>query len=391
MTARRSPASPRSLRSLVALVLALSGLSAIRPTVSYKALELGATPAEIGLIAGAYAALSLVTALPVGALIDRRGARGFFLIGAGLIGLAGLADALATSLVVLALSQAVVGLGQVCCALALQTMAAKGGPPESSDRRFARMAVAVSIGQLIGPALAGSILERFEEGGTEAVFLVAVALSGLGAALAWSRRTWAQPGGAVPHERAAGGIFRMVGIPGMRPALGTSIAVLTAVDILIAYLPVLGEERGLTPGFVGLVLSIRAGASLVSRLAVGPLIDSLGRRMTLVATIVVAGSAMAGLAFARQPWAFVALAVALGFGLGLGQPITSAWVSARAPAGRVSASLALRVTGNRLGQLILPAAFGALAGVAGTAIVFGAAAGALLGSALWVRGAALDG
>src|SRR5690606_19728381 len=76
--------------------------------------------------------------------------------------------------------------------------------------------------------------------------------------------------------------LRMVRIPGMGQALVTSIAVLTAVDLLIAYLPVLGEERGISPGFIGLVLSVHALTGVASRLVAARLIGRFGRRLTLV-------------------------------------------------------------------------------------------------------------
>ena len=54
-------------------------------------------------------------------------------------------------------------------------------------------------------------------------------------------------------------ILRM---PGMGPAMLASLTVLVALDILVVYLPALGEERGMTPATVGALLACRAGASM---------------------------------------------------------------------------------------------------------------------------------
>ena len=69
----------------------------------------------------------------------------------------------------------------------------------------------------------------------------------------------------------------MLRIPGMRHALATSVAVRTAIYLLVAsllvaylplpYLPLVGRERGLSTAFVGLLLSVRGLATLASRLA----------------------------------------------------------------------------------------------------------------------------
>jgi MFS family permease len=60
----------------------------------------------------------------------------------------------------------------------------------------------------------------------------------------------------------------------------------------------------------------------------------------------------------------------LGFCLGAGQPLSMTTVVRAAPAGARSTALALRLTGNRLGQVAAPASAGLVAGVAGTAAPF---------------------
>ncbi|MGH8839678.1 MAG: hypothetical protein ACRDVO_10540 [Jiangellaceae bacterium] len=56
----------------------------------------------------------------------------------------------------------------------------------------------------------------------------------------------------------------------------------------------------------------------------------------------------------------------------------------------MAAALALRLAGNRAGQLLLPAMAGLVAGLGGTALVFGAGGLALMGSVLWIRRIGLD-
>lgn len=380
------------MRHLVAYVCVMAAVAAVRPTVSYRALELGADPALIGVIGGAFAALPLLVAIPLGSVIDRRGERMFFLVGTLVIGAAAVADASTAAVILLPAAQALLGLGHLCAALATQTLTARGSVRDR-DRRFARMAVAASFGQLGGPLLAGWILEQPAPGGmqpTVAVFVAALGLALVAGILGWTvprpPSDEEVPSPTGPPTRILG----MIRLDGMREALVTSIAILTASDILIAYLPVLGEEIGISPGFVGILLSIRAGAAIGSRLVVGQMIDRVGRRVTLAANVVLAGVSMAAMTTTSSSILLAVLSATLGFGLGLGQPITAAWVSGRAPPGRVSAALALRLSGNRLGQLVLPATIGALAGLAGTALVFLTAAGGLVGSALWVRTAPLD-
>lgn len=58
--------------SLVALLVALA-TNALRPMVAYRALDLGASPAEVGLVAASFSILAVVVALPAGAWADQVG------------------------------------------------------------------------------------------------------------------------------------------------------------------------------------------------------------------------------------------------------------------------------------------------------------------------------
>ncbi|HEX6578318.1 MAG TPA: MFS transporter [Jiangellaceae bacterium] len=376
--------------------MAIAAVAAVRPAVSYRALDLGAGPAFVGAAAGSFALFSLFAAIPAGLLVDRFGAKPFFIAGTGTIAAAAVVDAFAAVLFVLPLGQALLGLGQLGSQLAGQTSAARGRGGADRDLRFGRFAVAVSIGQLVGPLAGGLILDRAEQAGMDApttpVFLFGAALALGATAVGATSRAWAPAAGDARADgsQARPSVSSMLRITGMRHELATSIAVLTAVDLLVAYLPLVGREHGLSPAFVGLLLSVRGLATLASRLALPVLMASLGRRMTLGGNLFAAGLAFAALSVATRPAVFLALVVVIGFGLGVGQPITASWVAGQAPADRVAAALALRLTGNRAGQLLLPAVAGLAAGLGGTTLVFGAAGLALIGSTLSVRRISLD-
>ena len=63
-----------------------------------------------------------------------------------------------------------------------------------------------------------------------------------------------------------------------------SLSVLSATDILTAYLPVVGEHRGIAPSVIGVLLSLRAAATIACRLVLSPLLRLLGRALLLTAT-----------------------------------------------------------------------------------------------------------
>lgn len=165
-------------------------------------------------------------------------------------------------------------------------------------------------------------------------------------------------------------IGRVLRIPSMPQAMIASLTVLTAIDLLTVYLPVYGEANGLSVETVGLLLAVRAAASMASRLLMLPLIRHFGRRSVLVSSIVMPAVALGALPLFDAPYLlYIAMAIA-GFGLGLGQPISLSWVADQAPSELRGTALGVRLSGNRLGQVVLPAGVGVIAGATGVTAVF---------------------
>lgn len=101
-----------------------------------------------------------------------------------------------------------------------------------------------------------------------------------------------------------------------------------------------------------------------------PLLRLLGRKVLLTMTCLLGALLCAGVALPVPVWALALVLAVLGFCLGVGQPLSMTTVVQAAPAGARSTALALRLTGNRLGQVAAPASAGLIAGVAGVAAPF---------------------
>jgi MFS family permease len=368
-------------RLLGVTVLMITAVNAIRPMASYRALALGAGPFEIGLLASAFAALSLLVAVPAGRWIDRFGEMPLLVIGTTILGCSALAMVLINSVPLLVASQATLGLGHILNLVAAQTMVANRSRRAVRDQRFGIFSVAASVGQLAGPMAAGLIVGRsvadtgvpagLATGGVfMAAGLAALAAAALGVTLRTGRAESAVNGRAsepVGHLAAAGQVLRR---PTMVPAMLVSVAVILSVDLLIAYLPVYGEARGLSVELVSLLLMLRAASSMASRLVMGLLIAWIGRSALLLGSTVTASLAVAALPFTSETTVLVLLSLLMGVGLGFGQPMTIAWVASRSPRHLRGTALAVRLTGNRLGQLSVPGFVGLAAGALGIGAVF---------------------
>lgn len=363
-----SPDGRRWFIALLVMATLLQAATAVaRPMASYRALDIGVAPGSLGLVAAAFAIAPVVFALSIGRLIDRFG-ESRFLIGAVLaLGAASAGLSMVDSMAGLLLLLAVLGLAQLVFVVANQTAVATRTASGSYDGRFGHLSFVASLGQLIGPAAAGLVAaDGTPEGTSNALLLGALLAAGALPLAVGVRRL--DPGHAVaprPDDGPRPSVLSILRMPGMGPAMLASLTVLSAMDILVVYLPALGEERGITPATIGALLAVRAAASMASRFLLGRLIGWFGRERLMIASLGVAAVAVVSLAVLPLPLMFVAMAVA-GWTLGVGQPMTMSWVAARATVGSRGTAMSLRLLGNRVGQVAIPLAAGAVAAVAGS-------------------------
>ena len=250
------------------------------------------------------------------------------------------------------------GLGHLCFVIGAQSLVARQSAPAEQDRNFGHFTIGASLGQLIGPIAAGYLIS--ERDGAMArtsalALLVSAAVAAVSLTSLW-RIEHAQARRSEPRGPArkvpVGGILRTRGVPA---GIFISLAVLCATDILTAYLPVVGEHRGIAPATVGLLLSLRAAATIACRLVMTPMLRLVGRAALLSVTCLLGGLLCAAVALPVPVWALAVMLAVLGFCLGVGQPLSMTTVVQAAPADARSTALALRLTGNRLGQVAAPA------------------------------------
>ena len=242
------------------------------------------------------------------------------------------------------------------------------------DGAFGHYTFAASVGQTAGPALVAALGGTATIPDTQRIFLGSLAV-----AAAVFATTVALPRSARgPQQSGSGGSVReTLRVPGLWRPITASLFVIAAVDLLVVYLPALGAERGIASGVVGLLLAVRASASMLSRLFLAPAARLVGRGRLLSASIWASAVSVAVLPV-PMPLAALVVAVALaGLALGIGQPLTMSWVVRAVPAHVRGTALGLRLTGNRLGQAAVPASVGVLAATAGAAGVIWATAATL--------------
>jgi MFS family permease len=381
--------------TLITVVAALSVMasSAARPMVTYRALGLGASPFEVGLVQSAYAALPGLTAIAIGRWVDRAGEARITAIGCVILGIGAVILALAPTLVALAVGQILMGFGIIVLAIATQSFVANRGPAHRQVHRFGWFSVAVSSGQIAGPAVAALLVPvapamvagSSADNPEAAVFAVSAGICGLALVLLRGLPRDLRP--TAPHRRPgepnlATAAARVLRIPGIASAMFVSLAVASALDVLTIYLPAYGESNGLSVATVGALLAGRAAATLVARAFMGRLTDRIGPGGTLLVTTAASAFAIGALALAPPVPVLFVLMVLVGLGLGIGQPLTVAWIGMQAPRNERGLAFGVRHTGNLVTLTVVPAGMGLVAGATGIGAIWLVMAGFLAAGAL---------
>ncbi|MFC7403348.1 MFS transporter [Citricoccus sp. GCM10030269] len=391
---------------IAAAVLTQTALNLLRPVTSYKLLDFGAGETTVGLATAAYAILPLVAAMWLGRLSGRlRTLRGMIALGALILGLGGVGLTVGNSVALLMVSSAVLGMGHLVFTIAGQTAIGRRAGPESMDAAFGWFTAAFSVGQMAGPLISGIILGNATLGDATGN----AALEGridealwLGAACSLAavpvmylmradggRRTRRppvdatstaadQPKTADQTDAAAGAatvgkptMRRIWTVPGIPSHMLASLSLLAMLDILTAFLPLVGESAGVSPLWVGVLLAVRGGASFVSRIVLPWMSRRWPREKLVVVSLLVSAVALGLVPPALDGWNALWLAVGLmgvgGFVLGIGQPLTMTLVSQSVPAAWRGSALAFRLVGNRVGQVAMPVVAGLAAAPLGPA------------------------
>ncbi len=386
-------ATPSSSRAwftglVVHTVLAHATYNGVRVLISYRTLELGGTGVVLGLMTACYSLVPLLTALFVGRLVDRGYATAVLWVGTVLSILPVALAAIAPNLGVLLVATMSLGFGQLLTTVASQALIPQSFPASRLTAKFGHLTLGVSIGQTIGLPLAGMIADA--TGGSPHIVGALWFMTGF-SALTLIAAVIVMLRGRTPHvsrAEAAENVrtpWALLRIRGMKPAILASMATLAAVDLMTAYLPLIGQENGLSVTTVTWLLALRTFASVISRMIIGMLARRWGSLSLLWTASATAGICVILIPVLTQTWSLAILLAIAGFCFGLTQPLTMTWVSTLSDPANRAAVLSIRLAGNRLSQVAIPSIASVLTIVAGSGIVFGIS-GALLvlaGAVTW--------
>lgn len=365
----------------LSLTLCFVVYSMLIVAVPVYGLQLGASPLVLGAVLSTQYLLPLVLAIPLGGVVSRYGGRATLLVGAGIM-VAGLLSMHAWyGYAGLVTGQLLVGLAHLQMVLAAQTIISNLGTGPRLEQYFGWYATWLSGGQVIGPLLAGALLKS---SGTEYVFLV-MALFALVSGVV-TLRLGGQARERIHVTRKQAGFRAQWQLVGSNRGVQLSILVtvlgMFALGVYGSYLPVYLESLAISPLIIGVLVSLRAGISMLVRPFMARIIALAGGRVpTVMLSLGTLAIGLALLGVSEQVILMAALAMLVGIGSGLTQPLSMVILAESVERERRAGALGMRLMANRAVHFLAPLFFGLLLELSGFTLAF-AASGILIGFAL---------
>lgn len=377
------PAAPALGRVLLALIGGQIGLHAtlagLRMAAPLDALAGGASAWAVGLLLALFAVAPVALALPAGRMADRHGLHRPLRLAVALTVLGAVLAVLSTALsgparfALLGLGAVGTGAGAHMGLIAVQrtgTVLARDAVERM--RVFSWIAVAPSLANVIGPVLAGVMIDHAGFRLAYAAFVL-VPFVGL-----WTARqvpSLPRPTAAGP-PRPAWDLLREPGLPRL---LFVNWLLSTCWDVHGFAVPILGHRFGFSATTIGLVLGTFTLAVTLVRLVIAAVAERVREEPMLRGAMLATAVVFVAYPWARSPLAMAACAALLGLALGMVQPMVMSTLHRLTPPDRHGEALALRSMAINASSAAMPLVFGAAGAWLGAASMFwivGAAVGA---------------
>src|SRR5574341_1011415 len=317
--------------------------------VSLLSLELGASQFLIGVLAALYALLPLLLGVYSGRLADTIGMRVPMLVGAALAGIAMLCGFAWQHLAALFATATLMGAAFVFYNVSIQNLT-----------------IAYSVSTFIGPMIAGFSIDY---AGHARAFLVFALFTLLPIAVL----TFYPKLVRVPlhkSERQERRALDLLRDPPLRSVIVMSGLMVAGYELFGFYMPVFGYSVGLSASTIGVIMGTYATATFLTRFFLPLLLNRLRPQQVLFSFMLLAAAGFLLMPFLRNVYLIMLVSFAVGFGMGVGQPISMTMSFNRSPAGRTGEVTGLRLTANNVARIVIPLTAGALGAAFGMVPVF---------------------
>jgi MFS family permease len=325
------------------------------------AVSLDTPPVVLGIVIGAYQLPSLFLSIPAGALMDRLGPRRMMIYFALTMAIfSTLYPALPWVAPLIAL-QMIVGSAASMSWMGAQTLLAR--MMRGSAAHAGRMTISAHTGSFLGPMIAGPAWDLFGPWGAflamSAAGLLMVAIVSILPAEKDRAAAPLQKGDLAPHFADYRDAFKLLALPMVAVAFCASILDHAASGMRNSFYVVWLDEIGLTGTAIGALISVTSVAAVLTALKVGWL-TSLFRDTWVLLVSFALGIVLISITPVLGSFTLLFIVAAVRGGvLGFGHPLTLSMVSRSVSENDQGKAIGLRLTGNRISDILTPVAMGA--------------------------------
>ena len=284
------------------------------PVLPLFATMLGAGPAQVGIINGAFMLTTGLLSIPAGFLADRTGRK--------LPIIAGLAAAATSSLLVtqcrqpgeMAAAYVLFGAGLAAFAPGMLSLVADVMPAHRLGQAYGWYTTAIYIAMTLGPASGGYLAKAW---GLRQVFYLSGGLLVAVAVLALLALPTGPPRHRTEMHAALAGSFELLHDRRLVACLAATAGSCISFGVFLTFLPLYATLHGYDPAQVGLIFAAQAVTNVVGRIPIGSLADCCDRRLLVAGGLVCLALALAALGQTVLLSRLLVCAVVMGVGMAL--------------------------------------------------------------------------
>jgi len=348
-----------------------------RVLLALFALQLDASPAQIGVLGAMFAVFPSLLAVGAGRMADRYGSRYLLMLGTTGTGAGMLLPYFFPSITAIMIAALMCGFSQVFFNVSTQNLTGLLSTPETRARNFSNYALTNSMGQFVGPMMGGFAIGHFEA--TSASLMMAL-FAFIPLFMLGFRRTPLEAGivkkkkevksGKGEAAPAPGGAWAMLKDPNVRRTLYTGSLLNAGLNLYQFYMPVYAVSVGLSASLIGIIMAAHSAAAFVVRVVLPSLIKRLNEDRVLLLSFMLGAASLALMPVFSDAWMLGLLSFIFGLGMGAGQPIVTMQMFTNSAEGRSGEGIGLKMTTNQITKIISPLAFGAVASAFGLLPMF---------------------
>lgn len=339
--------------SIIGYIVSL-GQALISPVLPLYALSFGVTVAMVGLLIASTSVARVFLDIPAGMVAERVGVKRFMISGLVIVAVSALISGTAVDYWMLLLGLVLQGVGSAIYLTVSYIAISRVVPRQKRGRHMSLYVSLQFLGASSGPILGGIVAQYF---GLNVPFFFYAGFVLISIPILWSEVRKAEVESTDVMRRKIepgqiGTILRDYSLMAINIAL-LAISLLRN-GLLLTIVPLFAyNELRMAPSLLGTILTLSAVANFLPLLPAGSLSDRVGRKIFMLASLLLSAGIIVLLPFTADVLTFTVLMVALGFALGLTGSI-GAWVTDVAAPAQLGTAMGVFRTVGDLGSLIGP-------------------------------------